>query len=66
MGRSLPSLLLAIPTRYSRPKCMKTSETIEFSLDFSTGVMAERGKRYEWNQSRLEVGLFSEKGLSSL
>jgi hypothetical protein len=47
MGRSLPPLLLAIPTRYSSPEFLKTSETIEFILDFSTGVMAGGGERYD-------------------
>jgi hypothetical protein len=40
MGRSLPPVLLAIPKRYSRSEFLNTSETIEFRLDFSTGVMA--------------------------
>jgi hypothetical protein len=35
----LPALLLATPTRYSRPELLNTSETTEFILDFSTGVM---------------------------
>jgi hypothetical protein len=30
----------AMPTPYSRPEFLNTSETIEFMLDFSTGVMA--------------------------
>jgi hypothetical protein len=40
MERSLPFVLLAMPTPYSRSEFLNTSETIEFSLDFSTGVMA--------------------------
>jgi hypothetical protein len=45
---------------------MKTSETIEFSLDFSTGVMAgvenaTNGISPDWT-----FGLFSEKGFLSL
>jgi hypothetical protein len=32
--------MLAIPTRYSDPEFLNTSETTEFILDFSTGVMA--------------------------
>jgi hypothetical protein len=47
MGRSLPPLLLAIATRYSRPAFLHTSETIEFILDFSTGLMTGSGKRYQ-------------------
>jgi hypothetical protein len=39
MGRSLLSLLLTMPTRYSPPEFLNTPETIEFILDFSTGVM---------------------------
>jgi hypothetical protein len=34
------SLILAMPTRYSRPEFLNTSETTEFILDFSTGEMA--------------------------
>jgi len=29
-----------MPTRYSHPEFLNTSETIEFILDFSTGEMA--------------------------
>jgi hypothetical protein len=32
--------VLAMSTRYSPSEFMNTSETIEFILDFSTGVMA--------------------------
>jgi hypothetical protein len=39
MGRSLA---VAMPTPYSRPEFLNTSESIEFMLDFSTGVKACR------------------------
>ncbi len=66
MGRSLPSLVPAIPRRYSRPKFMKTSETIEFILDFSTGVIAGVENATNGISPDGRVGLFSEKGLLSL
>jgi hypothetical protein len=63
MGRSLPSLVLAIPRRYSRPKFMKTSETIEFSLDFYTGLTTGCGKLFESRSVRIGGLVFSaEKG----
>ena len=56
----------AMSTRYSRSEFLNTLETIEFNLDFSTGVMAGGETvgivvRPDWT-----VGLFSEKGSLSL
>jgi hypothetical protein len=64
MERSLPPLVLAIPTGYLRPEFLNTSETTEFVLDFSTGGMTGYGKiatSPDWR-----FGLFREKGFLSL
>jgi hypothetical protein len=66
MRHSLPFLLLAIPTHYSRGELLKTSETIEFILDFSTGVIAGVENATNGISPDGRVGLFSEKGLLSL
>jgi len=42
-----------MPTGYSRPECLNTSETTEFSLDFSTGVTTGVGNASYRDQSRL-------------
>jgi hypothetical protein len=47
MGRWLPPRLLAMPTGYSCSEFLNTSETIEFILDFSTGLMTGDGKLCE-------------------
>jgi hypothetical protein len=67
MERSLPPLVLAIPTCYLRPEFLNTSETTEFVLDFSTVRMTG-----VWNNPRISTnpnwrfGLLSEKGFLSL
>jgi len=42
---------LAISLRYSRPEFLHTSETTEFHLDFSTGLMAVRERAFDLHQS---------------
>jgi hypothetical protein len=37
---------LAIPLHYSHPEFLHTSETTEFHLDFSTGLMAVRERQF--------------------
>jgi hypothetical protein len=64
--RTFPSFsVLAMSTRYSRSEFLNTSETIEFILDFSTGMRASETLRIaivqDWG-----IGLFSEKGFLSL
>ncbi len=44
-GLSIPPLLLAMPTGYSHAEFLHTSETIEFILDFSTGVIVGKTLR---------------------
>ena len=42
---------LAIPLHYSHPEFLHTSETTEFHLDFSTGLMAVRERPFDLPQS---------------
>jgi hypothetical protein len=42
---------LAIPLHYSHPEFLHTSETTEFHLDFSTGLIAVRERPFDLHQS---------------
>jgi len=42
---------LAIPLHYSHPEFLHTSETTEFHLDFSTGLIAVRERSFDLHQS---------------
>jgi hypothetical protein len=61
MERSLPPLVLAIPTGYLRPEFLNTSETTEFVLDFSTGGMTGYGKICESRPVQIGGLAFSER-----
>src|SRR5207253_3706102 len=54
-------LLLAMPTGYSHSEFLHTSETIEFILDFSTGLMTGYGKLCESRSVQIEGLVFSAK-----
>jgi hypothetical protein len=64
-----PALLLAVPPPDSRSEFLHTSKTIEFVLDFSTGLMIWCGKTlraaisgFEDRVQRWRFGPFSRKG----
>src|ERR1700675_1562372 len=52
-----------MPTRYSTPEFLNTSETIEFILDFSTGTMAGGGNFANRDRSGFEVWPFQRKSV---
>jgi hypothetical protein len=60
---SPPPLVSAMRVAYSRPESLHTSETIEFFLGFSTGLMAGVVNAANRDQSRLDVSSFERKRL---
>jgi hypothetical protein len=60
------SSVACITARYSYPEFLKTSETIEFILDFSTGTMAAGKILRIAISSDSRIGLVSGKGFLSL
>jgi hypothetical protein len=58
---------LAVPTHYSRRELLNIPEATEFSLDFSTGVIARSVKTGRMEISPgWRIGLFSEEEFVSL